>query len=318
MNKENNAEKDALELESSMTPVPEDESLEENKNKDTDESENASTQALSTKGYIEQMREQREKYLMKGKKLEIAKKIVKSLLKFSGNVEGLKIWIPLDSKDEYSRTMCFSLWVEINFDQVNTLEHQLNKYTQTLIKILPLNDNQDAKVQVNNLILYMLNRHLLLIDQTLKNEKLIFPSKIHMLYNKELKAQENTDNTNIDVVIDPLNSQVGFRELENFRRFQIIMDKITRDLAKALNPLTSNSLEKNMNMDEEKLHQIQKPNSHNLEKPIEEKKKPVSDVPRMKDRKSKEYVNMKVNAKLESLSFRLMGKNIARFVLMII
>ena len=73
MNKENNAGKDALELESSMTPVPEDESLEENKNKDTDELENASTQALSTKGYIEQMREQREKYLMKGKKLEIAK-----------------------------------------------------------------------------------------------------------------------------------------------------------------------------------------------------------------------------------------------------
>ena len=187
-----------------------------------------------------------------------------------------------------------------------------------MIKILPLNDNQDAKIQVNNLILYMLNRHLLLIDQTLKNEKLIFPSKIHMLYNKELKAQENTDNTNIDVVIDPLNSQVGFRELENFRRFQTIMDKISRDLAKALNPLTSNFLEKDMNMDEEKLHQIQKPNSHRLEKPVEEKKEHVSDVPRMKDRKSKEYVNMKVNAKLEFLSFRLMGKNIARFVLMII
>ena len=109
LNFEQSKNQDALEVQSSMTPVPEDEFFEEDKDMmDVDEKESPSTQA-STKGYIETIREQREKYLMRGKDLEIEKKTVKALLKFTGKVDALKIWIPLDSKDEYSRTMCFSL-----------------------------------------------------------------------------------------------------------------------------------------------------------------------------------------------------------------
>ena len=202
----------------------------------------------------------------------------------------------------------------MDFDQVNTLENHFNKHTQTLIKVLPQNDDQKAKVKVNNLILYMLNRHLLQIDQTLKNEKLLFPSKIHMVYHKEFKAQENIDTTDINISIDPLNVQVGFRELDNFKKFQDIMNKIAQDAAKALNPIATTTLAKEDGMDEEKLHQMQKPNSHRLEKPIEEKPEETpSDVPRMKDRKSKQYVFMNVIAKLESISFKLMGKLIVNF-----
>ena len=109
LNYEQSKNQDALEVQSSMTPVPEDEFFEEDKDMiDVDEKESPSTQP-STKGYIETMREQRERYLMRGKDLEIEKKTVKALLKFTGKVDALKIWIPLDSKDEYSRTMCFSL-----------------------------------------------------------------------------------------------------------------------------------------------------------------------------------------------------------------
>ena len=109
LNYEQSKNQDALEVQSSMTPVPEDEFFEEDKDMmDVNEKESPSTQP-STKGYIETMREQRERYLMRGKDLEIEKKTVKALLKFTGKVDALKIWIPLDSKDEYSRTMCFSL-----------------------------------------------------------------------------------------------------------------------------------------------------------------------------------------------------------------
>lgn len=90
-------------------PEPEPENVNEEDKKD--DSENLGEEPLKKQqrkkqiGYIDSIREEREKHLMKGKKLEKDVKSITMSINAIGTIEDLKIWVPLDAKNEYSRVL---------------------------------------------------------------------------------------------------------------------------------------------------------------------------------------------------------------------
>lgn len=190
-----------------------------------------------------------------------------------------------------------------------------------MLKIEPQKDTQDATIQINNLVIYMLNRHLIPIKGELNDEKLLQPTRISLVYDKQYKSQEHKDITNIQLTIEPFDLKLGFREVENFKQFKNIMDDLLENLAKALNPLnTGVNVDKN-EKEELKVASAPIPGSNTMTE--EEKLAQLEDddeqeiiierIP-MKDRKHKEIVKMIANVHIDSIIFSLMGKDLHKFL----
>jgi len=257
------------------------------------------------KGYLKALMEERESYLMRGKTMKKKDEIFTSSINAVGTIQDLSIWIPLNSNDEFSRVMCLSLAIQVSFRQASLTKHVINQLTKTVLEVLPEKDIQDATVSVNSFVIYMLNRHLIKIKKELDDEKLLLPSRITLVYDKLVKAQDHTSVTNIDVTVEPLDLKIGFREIDNFKQFSSIFGNLMNDVAKAMNPLAQSTLAQNDKHDktspEETMNktQVHQKDSIPPEKLMKERKP-------MKDRKHKEFDKMIIKAKTESIIFSLM------------
>jgi hypothetical protein len=100
------------------------------------------------KGYLESIREEREKYLMKGREMKTRKDVHKSSLIAIGTIQDLAIWIPLNSKDRFSRVLCLSFSINTSIRQASETTFILNEHTKTVLE-----SKIDVKY-VNNLKLY--------------------------------------------------------------------------------------------------------------------------------------------------------------------
>lgn len=70
------------------------------------------------KGFLQRYREEREKYLMKGKELKIKVIDQNSRMNAKGRLKNFEIWIPLDSTNEYSRVLSLSLCMQVSYKNV--------------------------------------------------------------------------------------------------------------------------------------------------------------------------------------------------------
>jgi hypothetical protein len=88
----------------------------------------------------------------------------KRKIRFMGRFKNIKLWIPLDSRQKYSRVFSFSLMSQINFrrdeltlDTLDTLDTQ----TGQVLFSISSDVRDEAIITINQLQILMLNRHLL-------------------------------------------------------------------------------------------------------------------------------------------------------------
>jgi len=96
------------------------------------------------------------------------------------NLNNFEIWMPLDSTDEYSRVLSLSFSNQISFKGTTEIKHKINEITNQLIASDVIKDQKDANVMVNQLMITMINRHLIRIQDSLTSEKLLLPSRISL------------------------------------------------------------------------------------------------------------------------------------------
>ena len=176
----------------------------------------------SSKGYIEKYQEQRNKYLMKGKKTKF--KEIEQIAKMNakGKLENFEIWIPLDSMDEYSRVFSLSFSNQISYKSTSLTSYKINEITSQIVETQIIKNQTDANVLLNNMMMSMVNRHLLSVQEELTTEKLLLPSRISIVYDNLNNVPKEINITNTEMTIEPFDMKVGFRELEDFKVIQKI------------------------------------------------------------------------------------------------
>ena len=142
--------------------------------------------------------------------------------------------MPLDSTDEYSRVLSLSFSNQISFKGTTEIKHKINEITNQLIASDVIKDQKDANVMVNQLMITMINRHLIRIQDSLTSEKLLLPSRISLWFDKFVNNPKEIDITNIEVTVEPFDMKVGFRELDNFKQLQELMN----DFAQRINQVS--------------------------------------------------------------------------------
>lgn len=150
------------------------------------------------------------------------------------NLNNFEIWMPLDSTDEYSRVLSLSFSNQISFKGTTEIKHKINEITNQLIASDVIKDQKDANVMVNQLMITMINRHLIRIQDSLTSEKLLLPSRISLWFDKFVNNPKEIDITNIEVTVEPFDMKVGFRELDNFKQLQELMN----DFAQRINQVS--------------------------------------------------------------------------------
>jgi len=176
----------------------------------------------SSKGYIEKYQEQRNKYLMKGKKTKF--KEIEQIAKMNakGKLENFEIWIPLDSMDEFSRVFSLSFSNQISYKGTSLTSYKINEITSQIVETQIIKNQTDANVLLNNMMMSMVNRHLLSVQEELTTEKLLLPSRISIVYDNLNNVPKEINITNTEMTIEPFDMKVGFRELEDFKIIQKI------------------------------------------------------------------------------------------------
>jgi hypothetical protein len=265
-------------------------------------------QEKSGKGYYKRYKEERNKYLMKGKKLKI--KITHQISKMNakGRLSNFELWVPLDSTKEDSRVLSLSLSSHVGFKGSNITRHKINEITNEIIESVVQKDQQDANVVLTQLSISMINRHLLRIQSDLTSEKILLPSRIGLSYDKFLSASNDSDVTNIEVNIEPIDMKVGFRELNNFQELGQVMSDFSVRVTDAMKTeetkdsgIHAPNYEQQKSRRELDLREQEMINS--LEKSVQaDLKSRVS----IRDRKTKQFIKMNVKLISESINFSLM------------
>lgn len=183
------------------------------------------------KGYYERFKEERNKHLMKGKKLKI--KIVEQSPKMSakGRLKNFEVWVPLDSLNEFSRVLALAFSMQLNFKDAKMIKHKVNDITSEIMESKLIKELMDANLMVNQFSLMMLNRHLMEVQGNLTNECIILPSRIGVIFDKFVNSNKNSDVTNVEVNIEPFDMKVGFREIDNFRKLGAVMSEFSQRLS---------------------------------------------------------------------------------------
>ena len=174
----------------------------------------------SSKGYFQSFKEQRNSYLMKGKKTKIKEIEQTSKMNARGKLENFDIWIPLDSKDEFSRVFSLSFSNQISYKGTSLTSYKINEVTSQIVDTQLIKNQTDANLLINNMQIIMVNRHLLGVQKELTTEKLLLPSRISIVYDNLNNVPKETNITNTEMTIEPFDMKVGFRELENFKQLQ--------------------------------------------------------------------------------------------------
>lgn len=240
---------------------------------------------------------------MKGKKPKL--KIINQLSRTNarGKLKNFEIWVPLDSKDEYSRVLSMSFSNQISFKRSQQVRHTINEITSQLVESIVLRDQQDANVMINQLTIMMYNRHLLGVQADLTHEKLLLPSRISLVFDKYANSQKETDTTNVEITIEPFDMKVGFRELENFKQLQKLMTDFSARISEPP-PAQDGAVVIEADAEFHKANTEQlRPEDRDLIKNIDAAgKRRVS----LRDRKRKQFVIMHVKLVSESINLSLM------------
>ena len=170
---------------------------------------------------------------MKGKKPKIKIIDQKSKINAKGKLKNFEVWIPLDSKDEYSRVISLSFSNQISYKGTTQIKHKINEITNQLIESAVIKDQKDANVMMNQLMIVMVNRHLIRIQDNLTSEKLLLPSRISLWFDKFVNNPKEIDITNIEVMIEPFDMKIGFRELDNFKQLQELMNDFVQRISQS-------------------------------------------------------------------------------------
>jgi len=149
-----------------------------------------------------------------------------------GSLNNLEIWMPLDSTYEYSRVISLSFSNQISFKSTTQTRHKINEITNHLIESVVVKDQKDANVMINQLMITMINRHLIKIQGDLTSEKLLLPSRIGLCFDKFVNNPKEIDITNIEVTIEPFDLKVGFRELDNFKQLQELVNGFVQRISR--------------------------------------------------------------------------------------
>ena len=259
------------------------------------------------KSLIEKFKEQRNKYLMKGKRLRI--KIINQITKMSakGKLANFEIWVPLNSTNQYSRVLSLGLSMHVGYRASTHIRHKINEITSEMIESKLIKNQQDVNVVITQLCISMINRHLLEVQDDLTIEKILLPCRIDLIYDKFVNTPKETDVTNIEVTIEPIDVKVGFRELDNFKELGEVMSEFSArisaspeeehklDLDEDMEGIEALKETQQLGIDEKQLVDA-------LEEEIEVKKQKVP----IKDRKIKEFIKMNVKLISESINFALM------------
>ena len=84
---------------------------------------------------------------------------------------------------------------------------------------LPKLSREEAIVTFNQMQIQMINRHLLKEEfDDVSYEKLLEPSRVTIQYENLLKDNGLNTWKNIDVLVEPFEMKVGFREIEFFNK----------------------------------------------------------------------------------------------------
>jgi hypothetical protein len=78
-----------------------------------------------------------------------------------GRFKNIKLWIPLDSRQKYSRVFSFSLMSQINFRRDELTLDTVDTQTGQLLFSMSSEVRDEAIITINQLQILMLNRHLL-------------------------------------------------------------------------------------------------------------------------------------------------------------
>ncbi|CAI2359786.1 unnamed protein product [Moneuplotes crassus] len=259
------------------------------------------------KGYLERLKEERNRYLMKGKKLKI--KILNQINKMSarGKLCNFDIWVPLDSLDKHSRVLSLELSSHVGYRASTFTRHKINEITSEMIESKLIRNQQDANVVVTQLCISMINRHLLEIQGELTQEKILLPTRIDLSYDKFLHTLKETDITNIEIVIEPIDLKVGFREIDNFKKLGEVMGEFS---ARISSPQEEEQKvypqEGQEGIEAFKETQQIGIDKKEITEAIEEEVKATKRKIAIKDRRIKEFIKMKVKLISESINLALM------------
>lgn len=102
-------------------------------------------------------------------------KQVTSKMIVEGKIENFEVWIPMNALDENSRVMSLSFNIPFNFRETTETDVKIEQESKIITERILAKQTQDAKAQLKNLSLIMLNRHLENPKENEKLEKLLYP-----------------------------------------------------------------------------------------------------------------------------------------------
>lgn len=147
-----------------------------------------------------------------------------------GLIQNIDLWIPLDAKDQDSRVLSLSFVIPIIF----RMSDDALKITEVESKIVTSNEIkrqvQDGTIQVKNITMIMINRHLEDAKDEDKIEKLLHPFDIHCTIDNMNLPINHTNVMNINVSVDPIDLTIGFREVDNFKDISDVFSKIVEKM----------------------------------------------------------------------------------------
>ena len=85
----------------------------------------------------------------------------KRKIRFMGRFKNIKLWIPLDSRQKYSRVFSFSLMSQVNFRRDELTLDTVDTQTGQVLFSISSDVRDEAIITINQLQILMLNRHLL-------------------------------------------------------------------------------------------------------------------------------------------------------------
>ena len=85
----------------------------------------------------------------------------KRKIRFMGRFKNIKLWIPLDSRQKYSRVFSFSLMSQVNFRRDELTLDTVDTQTGQVLFSMSSDVRDEAIITINQLQILMLNRHLL-------------------------------------------------------------------------------------------------------------------------------------------------------------
>lgn len=147
---------------------------------------------------------------------------MRSKLVARGIVGQLELWLPHDSTDEYSRVFSFYFNSGIRYRQTTHIEQYFDEASGAFLNSITVRNDRSTDLCVYELGLKMYNRHLLdrsqpSEQQDISSERLLTPSRVAVGFEESFNLDINLTRRAIKVNIEPLDFQLGYREIDFFQ-----------------------------------------------------------------------------------------------------